>query len=66
LELAYWTRLVVDMLVVLDKLRSRDLAVKLKPMLLVCFLFQQMMPRKARRSSLDEQAYMKGLMQLLK
>jgi hypothetical protein len=54
------------MLVVLDKLRSRDLAVKLTAMLLVCFLFQQMMPRKARRSSLDEQAYMKGLMQLLK
>jgi hypothetical protein len=66
LELAYWTRLVVDMLVVLDKLRSRDLAVKLTAMLLVFFFFQQMMPRKARRSSLDEQAYMKGLMQLLK
>jgi hypothetical protein len=54
------------MLVVLDKLRSRDLAVKLTAMLLVCFLFQQMMPRKARRNSLDEQAYMKGLIQLLK
>jgi hypothetical protein len=57
---------VVEMLVVLDKLRSHDLAVKLTAMLLVCFLFQQMMPRKARRSSLDEQAYINGLMQLLK
>lgn len=54
------------MLVVLDRLRSRDLAVKLTAMLLACFLFQQMVPRKARRNSLDEQAYMKGLMQLLK
>jgi len=50
----------------LVKLISFDLEVKPKVMLLLLFLLQQRMPRKARRSSLDEQAYMKGLIQLLK
>ena len=43
-----------------------DLEVKPTVRLLLFFLLQQRMPRKARRSSLDEQAYMKGLIQLLK
>jgi hypothetical protein len=47
-------------------LNSRNLAVKPTVVLLLYFFLQQRMPRKARRSSLDEQAYMKGLMQLLK
>jgi len=45
---------------------SFDLEVKPKVMLLLLFLLQHRMPRNARRSSLDEQAYMKGLIQLLK
>ena len=45
---------------------SFDLEVKPKVMLLLFFLLQQRIARKARRSSLDEQAYMKGLIQLLK
>ena len=45
---------------------SFDLDVKPKVMLLLFFLLQQRMRRKARRNSLDEQAYMKGLIQLLK
>lgn len=47
-------------------LSSFDLEVKPTVMLLLFFLIQQRMRRKARRSSLDEQAYMKGLIQLLK
>lgn len=55
-----------ERLVLLDMQSSGDLAVKLTVMLLPCFFLKQRMPQKARRSSLDEQAYMKGLMQLLK
>ena len=62
----HWTRLVAERLVLLAMVISFDLEVKPTVMLLPFFLLQQRMPRKARRSSLDEQAYMKGLIQLLK
>jgi hypothetical protein len=62
----YCTRRATEKLAVLDMLRSRDRAVKLTAMLLVCFIFRQSIPRNALRSSRDEHAYMKGLMQLLK
>lgn len=55
-----------DRLLTLVMLISFDLEVKPMVMLLLFFLLHQRMPRKARRSSLDEQAYMKGLIQLLK
>jgi hypothetical protein len=57
---------VVEKLAVLDILRSRDRAVRLAAMLFLRFIFQQMIPRKALRSSLEEHAYIKGLIQLLK
>lgn len=62
----FWTRREAEKLAVLDMLRSRDRAVKLTAMLLVCFSFQQRMPQNALRSSRDEHAYMNGFMQLLK
>jgi hypothetical protein len=55
-----------ETLVVFDMLSSSVLVVKPLDMLLLSVLFQQRILRKARRSSLDEHAYMKGLMQLLK
>jgi hypothetical protein len=57
---------VAERFMMLVMLISFDLEAKPTVVLLLFFLLQQRMPRKARRSSLDEQAYMKGLIQLLK